>query len=272
MRDKGVRFQPICGRQAFKIDGKFKFWGGLYGGGLGRRSGPGREPRARPAARRHPGALPEPARRTDCRRRRCAPACACAARGETVAISTPARWCSPAAASRPMPRCAPATSARAGIWPRCAAAASTPATASAWRSTSAPPPTATGPAVTPSAGTATRRSSATSPSATTSRSTATPFGIMLNANGERFVDEGADFRNYTYAKYGARDPEAARAVRLADLRSEGDPPAARRVPHPPGHQGHRATRWRSWWRSSTASTPRPRSKTMPPTTQRSRPR
>lgn len=29
-----------------------------------------------------------------------------------------------------------------------------------------------------------------------------PFAIMLNANGERFVDEGADFRNYTYAKYG----------------------------------------------------------------------
>lgn len=30
-----------------------------------------------------------------------------------------------------------------------------------------------------------------------------PFSIMLNANGERFLDEGADFRNYTYAKYGA---------------------------------------------------------------------
>jgi tricarballylate dehydrogenase len=29
-----------------------------------------------------------------------------------------------------------------------------------------------------------------------------PFGIMLNARGQRFVDEGADFRNYTYAKYG----------------------------------------------------------------------
>jgi tricarballylate dehydrogenase len=29
-----------------------------------------------------------------------------------------------------------------------------------------------------------------------------PFSIMLNANGERFLDEGADFRNYTYAKYG----------------------------------------------------------------------
>src|SRR5215470_4648333 len=29
-----------------------------------------------------------------------------------------------------------------------------------------------------------------------------PFGIMVNASGRRFVDEGADFRNYTYAKYG----------------------------------------------------------------------
>lgn len=29
-----------------------------------------------------------------------------------------------------------------------------------------------------------------------------PLGIMLNKDGERFVDEGAEFRNYTYAKYG----------------------------------------------------------------------
>jgi tricarballylate dehydrogenase len=29
-----------------------------------------------------------------------------------------------------------------------------------------------------------------------------PFSIMVNAHGKRFVDEGADFRNYTYAKYG----------------------------------------------------------------------
>jgi tricarballylate dehydrogenase len=29
-----------------------------------------------------------------------------------------------------------------------------------------------------------------------------PFGIMVNAHGRRFVDEGADFRSYTYAKYG----------------------------------------------------------------------
>ena len=29
-----------------------------------------------------------------------------------------------------------------------------------------------------------------------------PFGVMINSEGRRFVDEGADFRNYTYAKYG----------------------------------------------------------------------
>ncbi|KAJ8654697.1 precorrin 3B synthase CobZ [Lichtheimia ornata] len=29
-----------------------------------------------------------------------------------------------------------------------------------------------------------------------------PLGLMLNSNGVRFVDEGADFRNYTYAFFG----------------------------------------------------------------------
>ncbi len=28
------------------------------------------------------------------------------------------------------------------------------------------------------------------------------LGVMLNENGERFVDEGIDFRNYTYAQFG----------------------------------------------------------------------
>src|SRR6202051_3212683 len=39
MRAKGVRFMPIWGRQAYKINGMFKFWGGLtvesVGGGPG---------------------------------------------------------------------------------------------------------------------------------------------------------------------------------------------------------------------------------------------
>jgi tricarballylate dehydrogenase len=30
-----------------------------------------------------------------------------------------------------------------------------------------------------------------------------PMSIMINADGKRFVDEGAEFYNYTYAKYGA---------------------------------------------------------------------
>ncbi len=29
-----------------------------------------------------------------------------------------------------------------------------------------------------------------------------PLSVMINAHGRRFLDEGADFRNYTYAKYG----------------------------------------------------------------------
>ena len=29
-----------------------------------------------------------------------------------------------------------------------------------------------------------------------------PLGIVVNRDGRRFVDEGADFRNYTYARYG----------------------------------------------------------------------
>ena len=29
-----------------------------------------------------------------------------------------------------------------------------------------------------------------------------PLGIIVNLKGERFVDEGADYRNYTYVKYG----------------------------------------------------------------------
>ncbi len=41
-----------------------------------------------------------------------------------------------------------------------------------------------------------------------------PVGIVVNRRGERFLDEGEDFRNYTYAKFGAevlRQPEAVAA-------------------------------------------------------------
>ncbi len=49
-----------------------------------------------------------------------------------------------------------------------------------------------------------------------------PFGIIVNANGARFVDEGADFRNYTYAKYGReilKQPHQA-AFQIFDAKAE----------------------------------------------------
>ena len=50
-----------------------------------------------------------------------------------------------------------------------------------------------------------------------------PFGIVVNARGERFVDEGADFRNYTYARYGRAilEQPGQFAWQVFDARAEG---------------------------------------------------
>ena len=48
-----------------------------------------------------------------------------------------------------------------------------------------------------------------------------PFGLIVNVDGKRFVDEGADFRNYTYAKYGReilKQPQRA-AFQLFDAKT-----------------------------------------------------
>ncbi|MDQ3302593.1 MAG: FAD-dependent tricarballylate dehydrogenase TcuA [Actinomycetota bacterium] len=48
-----------------------------------------------------------------------------------------------------------------------------------------------------------------------------PLSIVVNREGERFLDEGADYRNYTYAKYGAeilRQPGAI-AYQLFDAKT-----------------------------------------------------
>lgn len=48
-----------------------------------------------------------------------------------------------------------------------------------------------------------------------------PLGIVVNRDGARFVDEGADFRNYTYARYGGeilRQPGAL-AFQLFDAKT-----------------------------------------------------
>ena len=79
-----------------------------------------------------------------------------------------------------------------------------------------------------------------------------PFGIMVNATGKRFVDEGADFRNYTYAKYGrvVLEQPGQFAWQIFDQKVQA--PAARRIPHPADHQGHRQHASRSSRRSSKA--------------------
>jgi tricarballylate dehydrogenase len=48
-----------------------------------------------------------------------------------------------------------------------------------------------------------------------------PIGIVVNMNGERFIDEGADYRNHTYAKYGRevmKQPQRA-AVQIFDAKT-----------------------------------------------------
>ena len=200
MREKGVRFQPIYGRQAFKVDGKFKFWGGLTVEAWG--GGPGLVQALTEAARKNGIKIAYEARAlalehddsgvTGIRVRH---------KGKTQTIKTKAvvlaaggfqsnaewrtRYLGPgwdlakvrgtrfntgdgirmALEVGAMPT---------GNWSGCHAVG--------WDRNA------------PEFGDLTVGDNFQKHSY--------PFGIMINANGERFVDEGADFRNYTYAKYG----------------------------------------------------------------------
>ena len=248
---KGVRFIPIYGRQAFKIDGKFKFWGGLTVEAVG--GGPGLVAMLTDAARKHGIEI----RYRDARAR--SPfdgdggsrACACA-RTARCANCARSRWCSPAAASKPIRNGARATLGPAGTSPRCAARVSTPATAFAWRSISAPR----------------RRGNWSGCHAVQWEMNAPefgdlavgdqfqkhsyPFGILINANGKRFLDEGADFRNYTYAKYGRVVLEQPGQFAWQVFDRQGEASAARRIPDPADHQGDGRTPSRNLRKSSKA--------------------
>ena len=61
-----------------------------------------------------------------------------------------------------------------------------------------------------------------------------PLSIMVNANGERFVDECADFRNFTYAKYGVEVRNSPGCLRggyaLSRLERTGIADVSRRIP------------------------------------------
>ena len=200
MREKGVRFQPIYGRQAFKVDGKFKFWGGLTVEAWG--GGPGLVQALTDAARKNGISIAYGARAlslehddsgvTGIRVRH---------EGKTQTITTKAvvlaaggfqsnaewrtRYLGPGwdlakvrgtrfNTGDGIRMALEAGAMPTGNWSGCHAVG--------WDRNA------------PDFGDLAVGDNFQKHSY--------PFGIMINANGERFVDEGADFRNYTYAKYG----------------------------------------------------------------------
>lgn len=200
MRQKGVRFQPIYGRQAFKVDGKFKFWGGLTVEAWG--GGPGLVQALTDAARRNGISIAYEAKAlsvehddsgvTGIRVRY---------KGKTQSIKTKAvvlaaggfqanaewrtRYLGPGwdLAKVRGTRFNTGDGIRMaldigaspyGNWSGCHAVG--------WDFNA------------PEFGDLTVGDSFQKHSY--------PFSIMINADGRRFVDEGADIRNYTYAKYG----------------------------------------------------------------------
>ena len=200
MREKGVRFVPIYGRQAFKVDGKFKFWGGLTVESVG--GGPGLVDMLTAAAKkngieilyearalellfdghkingvkiRHNGEIKDVP----------STAVVLAAGGFQANSEMRTRYLGPGwdlAKVRGTPyntgdgiRMALEIGASsAGNWSGCHAVG--------WELNA------------PEFGDLDVGDGFQKHSY--------PWGIIVNANGNRFVDEGADFRNYTYAKYG----------------------------------------------------------------------
>ena len=200
LRGKGVRFVPIYGRQAFKVDGKFKFWGGLtveaWGGGPGLLQALHRgaeaagitvlfETRVLRLLADDSGVHGVRVREKGVTRDIAAKAVVLACGGFEANAEWRTRYLGPGWELAKVRgtrfntgdgiRMALEIGARpAGNWSGCHAVG--------W-DRNAPEYGDL------SVGDGFQKHSY-------------PFGIMVNANGERFVDEGADFRNYTYAKYG----------------------------------------------------------------------
>jgi tricarballylate dehydrogenase len=200
MRSKGVRFVPIYGRQAFKIDGRFRFWGGLtvetWGGGPGlvealthgaRKAGIEIWYSARALVLLHDdgGVHGVRVRREGKTVEVRARSVVLAGGGFQANLEWRARYLGPGwelakvrgtrfNTGDVIRMALDIGAAPAGNWSGCHAVG--------WER-NAPEfgELAVGDAF---------------------QKHSYPFGIMLNADGRRFVDEGADFRNYTYAKYG----------------------------------------------------------------------
>ena len=152
LRKNGVRFQPALGRQAFKVEGKFKFWGGLACHILGG----GQHLVATLHARLEQVGIPVlydttatallrgDDRIEGVRVRHGVPPVRSARQGGGAGLRRLRIECR---------RCARVISGRTGISRRCAARDTTPASAIAWRSISAPRSPAIGPVRMPCSGT-----------------------------------------------------------------------------------------------------------------------
>lgn len=202
MRDKGVRFVPIYGRQAFKVDGRFTFWGGLTievsGGGPGlvdvlvkaaEREGVRIAYGARALSLVHDddGVRGVTLRQDGRTREEPADAVVLASGGFQANAEMRASYLGPAwdlakvrgtmhNTGDGIRMGLEAGASPAGNWSGCHAVG--------WELNA------------PEFGDLAVGDNFQKHSY--------PWGIMVNAEGKRFVDEGADFRNYTYAKYGRR--------------------------------------------------------------------
>jgi tricarballylate dehydrogenase len=200
MRTKGVRFVPIWGRQAFKVDGRFKFWGGLtveaWGGGPGLVEALTKSARSRGIeiwyAARALELIHDDGGVRGVRVKRAGRTVEVRSKGVVLAAggfqANPewrTRYLGPGwelakvrgtrfNTGDGIEMALDIGAAPVGNWSGCHAVA--------WERNA---PEFGDLAV----GDAFQKHSY-------------PWGIYINAEGKRFVDEGADFRNYTYAKYG----------------------------------------------------------------------
>ena len=200
MRDKGVRFAPIYGRQAFKVDGRFKFWGGLTVEAVG--GGPGLLD-ALYAAVREAGITVMYSADAYKLARDDGGVCAVWVRSQGKTITIKARAVVLACGgfqANPEWR----TRYLGAGWETAKVRGTSFNTGDGLR-------------MAIDIGAATRGNWSGCHAVGWERNApefgdlavgdgfqkhSYPFGIMVYSNGQRFVDEGADFRNYTYAKYG----------------------------------------------------------------------
>jgi tricarballylate dehydrogenase len=200
MRGKGVRFVPIYGRQAFKIGGKFKFWGGLtveaWGGGPGLvqalTDAAGRENIRIVYEARAAGVIADDTGVHGMRVRHAGKTIDVAAKSVVLAaggFQANAEWRTRYLGPNWELAKIRGTRFNTGDGLRMALDAGAMPTGN-WSGAHAVGWDRNAPEFGDLA------------VGDNFQKHSYPFGIMLNANGERFVDEGADFRNYTYAKYG----------------------------------------------------------------------